>query len=290
VLTKIKAYYYLAKPGIVYGNALPLIAAFLIASRNDIGAINWILLWWTMVGTALVIGSACVFNNYLDRGIDVSMSRTKKRATVTGEISGFSVITYGIVLGLLGFFILARYTNWLTVGIGLIAVFVYVVLYGWAKRRAPYGTLVGSIAGATPPLAGYCAVTNQFDLGALLLFLVLAIWQMPHFYAIAMFRKEEYAAAGVPVLSVVKGMQVTKIYILFYVVLFLIVSSSLTFFGYTGYLYLAVMVVLSLVWLWMAIKGLKAEDDVRWARKMFFFSLIILMAFSISIPIDLWLR
>lgn len=243
------------------------------------------LLLATLLGTSLVIASACVFNNYIDRDIDKHMARTKKRALVTGLIPGPIALTYATVLGLLGFLILSIYTNWLTVALGFVGIFSYVVLYGIGKRRSVHGTLVGSISGAMPPVAGYTAVTNRFDSGALLLFLILVFWQMPHFYAIAMRRYNDYAAAKLPVLPVKKGMKTTKVQILFYILAFSVAAGLLTVLGYTGYVYLIVMAGLGLYWLWLGLKGFKASDNTAWAKKMFLFSLIVILGFSIMVSV-----
>jgi len=199
----LKAYYRLTKPGIIYGNLLTAAAGFLFASKWHIVPG---LFAATLAGTSLVIAAACVYNNYIDRNIDKRMARTKKRALVQGTISGKHALIFATMLGVLGFALLLAYTNTLVTVIGVIAFIDYVVLYGISKRRSVYGTIVGSISGAAPIVAGYVAVTNQFDLGALLLFFILVYWQMPHFYGIAMYRFDDYKAAGIPVLPVQKGM------------------------------------------------------------------------------------
>ncbi len=279
----VKTYYALAKPGIVYGNLLAAAAGFLLASK---GQVDFWLLLAALAGIAFVIGSACVFNNYIDRDIDRHMARTKKRALVTGEISARGALVYATILGVAGVAILARFTNALTVWAGLLGVFFYVVLYGVAKRRSVYGTHVGSVAGAIPLVAGYTAVTNRLDGGAVLLFLVLALWQMPHFFAIALYRQKEYASAKLPVWPVQKGAVSTQLQILIYVMLFTFAASLLTVFGYTGYTYLAVMVLVGLYWLRLGLRGLRTKDHVQWGRTMFFFSLKVLLVFCGMISID----
>jgi len=276
-------YYQLTKPGIIYGNALAAIGGFLLASK---GHFDLLLFAAMLVGSSLVIASGCVFNNYLDREIDANMARTKKRALVSGRVSGASALVYASVLGLVGFTALAAYTNWLTVGIGVVGIVFYVIVYGFAKRHSVHGTLVGAISGATPPVAGYCAVTGHFDLGALLLFLILVFWQMPHFYAIAMYRAKDYAAAKIPVLPVVKGLQVTKVQMLVYVISFVFATALLTRFGYTGYSYLAAMTLVGVVWLKKCLQGFSAPNSDIWARSMFKFSLIALLVFCLMISID----
>ncbi|MDB5178615.1 MAG: Protoheme farnesyltransferase [Patescibacteria group bacterium] len=282
----IQRYYRLTKPGIIYGNAITAAAGFLLASRGHISAG---LLVGMLAGISLVMAGACVFNNYIDRGLDRKMARTKDRSLAKGSIPGRNALIYASVLGLLGFGLLALWTNMLTVGVALVGFVVYVVLYGLAKRRSVHGTLVGSISGAVPPVVGYCAVTGQFDGGALLLFVILTLWQMPHFYAIAMYRLKDYTAAGLPVLPVKYGPRAAKIQILVYIVAFMAAVAALTVAGYTGYTYLAVMLVLSAMWLQRAIKGFRAKDDAVWARGLFRFSLIVLLGFSAMISIDILL-
>jgi protoheme IX farnesyltransferase len=243
------------------------------------------LLISTLGGIALIIASACVFNNYIDRGIDTKMARTKKRALVSGLISTKSALVYATVLGLLGFLILAVYTNILTVYLGLLAMFTYIVLYGISKRTTVHGTVVGSIAGALPPVAGYTAVANRLDSAALILFLILVFWQMPHFYAIAIYRLKDYRAAGIPVLPAEKGNHITKIQMLIYILAFSLATVALTLLGYTGIIFLIVMLTLGLLWFIKGWLGFNATDDSQWARGMFLFSLIVICGLSVMLAI-----
>lgn len=234
------------------------------------------------------MASACVLNNVTDRNVDIKMNRTKKRALVTGVISPVSAIVYGIILGSIGFGLLALYTNWLTVLIGVIGMVDYLLLYAVTKRRSVHGTLVGTISGATPPVAGYVAVTNQIDTAAVLLFLILVFWQMAHFYAIAMFRAKDYKAAGIPVLPVVKGMRAAKIQIVIYIILFCITTLLLPVLGYGSYTYAILMTIVGLVWLKSAIIGFTTtsdKEDILWSRKVFKFSLLTLLGFSILLSL-----
>jgi len=278
-----KTYYNLTKPGIIYGNDLTAAAGFLLASK---GHVDWLLLAATLLGISLVIASACVFNNYLDRGIDERMKRTSKRALVTGEISPQNALVYASILGIAGFWILAFFTNILVIAIGFIGIIDYVVLYGISKRRSTFGTIVGSISGATPVVAGYCAASGQFDASALILFLIMVVWQMPHFYAIAMYRAQDYASAGIPVLPVVKGMRQAKIQIVIYTGLFVLACQALSVFGHAGNVYRGMTLAISAWWLCMGIMGFQKDtDDKRWARKMFFVSLAVVLVLSIAIAL-----
>ncbi len=278
----IRAYYYLTKPGIIYGNSINAAAGFLLASA---GHIDFLLFVETLAGIGLVMASACVFNNYIDRNIDDKMARTKNRALVKGDIAVNSALAYGVMLGILGFTILAFYTNQLTVWLGVIAFVDYIVFYGVTKRKSVFGTIVGSIAGALPPVAGYTAVTGHLDGGALILFLIYALWQMPHFYAIAMYRYDDYKKAGLPVLPVVKGTRAAKVQVLAYITTFILACSLLTVWGYTGYIYLAVVGLAGLYWLWLGIKNYNKLSDKMWGKKMFLFSLIVILVLAVMLSV-----
>lgn len=275
-------YYALTKPGIIKGNVMTAAAGFLFASLHGFDV--WLFLA-TLAGTALVIASGCVVNNYIDRGIDSKMKRTKKRALVSGKITARRALIFASVLGLAGLLLIAFHVNILVLVIALIAWIDYVVLYGIAKRKTVHGTLVGSISGAASLTAGYCAVTGEFDMAALLLFLIMTFWQMPHFYAIAIFRGNDYAAAGIPVLPLARSVRATKIQIMAYTAAFALAVAALTFLGYTGYVFLAIMTVLNGVWLYRGYIGFNTQDDVKWARMMFIFSLNVLLVLSVMLAI-----
>lgn len=281
---KVRHYYSLTKPGVLYGNVITAVAGFLLASK---GQIDVGLFLATIGGTTLVIASACVVNNYLDQDIDQLMARTKNRAIVSGAIPGRNAVIFGTLLGLIGLVILALYTKPIVVIIGFIGFIDYVVLYGMlSKRLSTHGTLVGSVSGALPIFAGYCAVTGRVDIGAILVFVILFLWQMPEFYSIAIFRQKEYQAAGVPVITVVKGIPHTKVQILLYTIAFVIATLLLTAFGVTGWSYFITMAALGGYWIWLGIKGLRARDDIGWSRQMFRFSLVMVLVFSLMISVD----
>lgn len=279
----IKTYYMLTKPGIIMGNLITTAAGFALASQ---GSINFSLFFLTLLGLGLVIASACVFNNYLDRYSDEKMARTKNRALVKGLISIRNALSFAVIVGVIGIMVLGMFTNLLTAGIASIGFVVYVFLYSIMKHLTIHGTLIGSIAGAIPPVVGYTAVSDSLDLAALLLFAIVALWQMPHFFAIAMYRLEDYTRASIPVLPVIKGVLTTKIHMVFYVIAFLMAALTLPFFGYTGYAYLIVTALLGITWLWLSIKGFTCANNTLWARKMFIFSLIVITAISIMMSVD----
>jgi heme o synthase len=277
-------YYTLTKPGIIYGNAIAALGGFFLASKGDID------LWLcavTILGISFVIASGCVLNNYIDQDIDRMMERTKGRVLVRGLIRPRDAVIYGSILGLVGIVLLAVFTNALTLSIALFGLFFYVAVYSlWSKRYSIHATIIGSISGAVPPVVGYVAVSNTFDLGAVLLFIIMSIWQMPHSYAIAIYRLDDYLSANIPVLPVRKGLLVTKVHMLGYIIAFVIAALLLYVYGYVGYFYLGVISALSLVWLGMALLGFRAFDQKKWAKKMFLFSIVVMVMFSVMIAID----
>lgn len=278
-----ETYYKLAKPGIIYGNALTAIGGFLLAAQ---GEIDFLALLSLIIGISLVVASACVFNNIADIDIDKKMSRTKNRALVTGLVSVKNARIYAIILGILGAVILAAGTNIFALALGLFGLFMYAVVYTKAKRTTVYSTLLGSIPGAVPVAAGYVAAAGAIDAAAVVLFAILVLWQMPHFYAIAMFRLEDYKAAGLPVLPLRVGMQPTKLQIVLYILGFIFAILLLRVAAASSTTYIIVMVALGLIWLLMGMKGFSYGDATKWAKKMFKFSLIVITAFSILIGAD----
>ena len=275
----------LTKPGIIFGNIITALGGFLLAQT---GNFNLTLLLATLTGLSLIIACGCVTNNYIDRDIDQLMERTKNRPTALGLIPLRVIVYYALTLGISGAFILFMFTNLLTFTIALIGLFFYVVVYTlWLKRASIYGTLIGGISGAVPPVVGYCAVTNQVDMGALLLFLLLFTWQIPHSYAIAIYRLADYTRARIPVSPVVKGIPFTKASMLLYLVAFALTSLAFFFFGYTGFVYLVVASVINVMWLYLSAQGFYTKNDAVWAKKMFLFSIITITVLCLVMGVKL---
>ncbi len=276
-----KEYILLTKPGIIIGNLITTIGGFALASR---GQIDVSLFFVTLFGLGLVIASACVWNNFLDRKIDARMKRTQNRALVQGSISPVAARRFAIVLGLAGSFLLARYTPWVTFIVAIFGFCIYTLVYTFLKKSSPRATFIGSLSGAVPIVVGYTAVTGSIDLGAILLFVLMVLWQMPHFFAIALFRLQDYTAAAIPVLPVVRGIAVTKTRMLLYVIAFACTVPWLAFLGYAGPIYLIGMSALGISWLALSLYGFKKHvSETRWARSMFMFSLVVVLAQSTCI-------
>ena len=275
-------YFWLIKPGIVCGNSLAAAAGFMLGSD---GRFRPGLMAYSLTGLALIVAAAGVLNNIIDRRIDRKMSRTSRRALARGSVEVPAALIYAAGLGLAGSLLLGSLANFLALALALFGLVAYVVLYGYFKRLTPYGTLVGSVAGAMPPVIGYVAASGRLDLGAGLLFLVLFTWQMPHFYAISLFRLKDYQAASLPVLPAKKGPRATKIRIVVYMAAFLAAAAALYVFGYGGYVYLVAMSLLGGYWLVLGLSGLQKTSDRPWARRVFKFSLVILLSFSVLVSL-----
>ncbi|NHB97124.1 heme o synthase [Photorhabdus stackebrandtii] len=280
----IKQYLQVTKPGIIFGNLISVIGGFLLASK---GVIDYPLFISTLLGVSLVVASGCVFNNYIDRDIDRIMERTKNRVLVKGLIDPKISLIYASILGIAGMVLLYVAANALAMQLAIIGFVVYVGVYSlYMKRKSVYGTLIGSLSGAAPPVIGYCAVTGQFDTGALILLLIFSLWQMPHSYAIAIFRFKDYQAANIPVLPVIKGISVAKNHIILYILAFMIATLMLAISGYAGYKYLVVAAAVSIWWLGMALSGYKTANDRVWARKLFVFSIVAITSLSVMMSVD----
>lgn len=271
----VRDYIQLTKPGILRSNLIAAFAGFWIASKWNI---DWMLLVYMLIGTTLVLASACVFNNLLDRDLDVKMERTSHRVLPTKRIEVGKVLAFAIVLGVVGLSVLLLFVNPLSMLLGFIGMLVYVVIYtAWLKRTSTLSTVMGSFSGSMPPVIGYAAVTDSLDMGAWILFLILFLWQPPHFWALGIRRTEEYRAAGFRILPVVKGIRRTKWQMIPYVVLLVPVSVMLYINEYAGKIYLIAAVVLGTVWLALCVAGLFVKDDDRWAKRTFLFSINYLL-------------
>lgn len=283
----LRAYYYLTKPGIVYGNALMAIAGYFFGAHGSPSLVTFASM---LLGICAVMGSACAYNNVIDRDIDLKMERTKKRAVPAGTISPLSALVFANILLVLGVALLAFGANLLAALVAIGGHIAYVVLYGVAKRKTVHGTLVGTLSGSTPPVIGYVAATGRLDLTALLLFLVLVAWQMPHFYAIAIFRRDDYASANIPVLTVVKGMEATRKQIIVYVALFILSCIALGIYGGASLLGTMIMVLAGGYWLYLCVQPPENGEVNRWARKQFGWSLMLLLVLCAVWSLDSFLH
>ncbi|MCH2070154.1 heme o synthase [Acinetobacter pittii] len=276
----LRKYLFLTKPGILFGNFITTLGGFFLAAQ---GSIDILLLLLTLLGTTLVVASGCVVNNVIDQDIDTKMQRTQNRALVKKTISPTVALIYALVLGVIGFSILWFGVNGYAFLFAMIGFIVYVGFYSlWTKRTSIHQTVIGSISGASPPVIGYTAVTHQFDVAALLLFLAYALWQMPHSWAIAIYRFDDYKNAGIPILPVARSIYRTKIECVIYILLFAAVLNGLYCFGYTNIFFLITFNALTAYWLYLSVIGFKAENDQLWAKRFFLYSVILITLLSLS--------
>ncbi|MBK2123658.1 heme o synthase, partial [Fangia hongkongensis] len=252
-VSRVKQLISLTKPGIIFGNVVTLCGGYFLEAD---GLFSWLSFLSVLFGMAFVIACGCVLNNYIDRDIDKLMSRTQKRPSACGLISLKFALSYAFILGVLGFLFLYIGTNLLTMLVAAIGLFTYVVAYTlWFKRSSTFGTIVGAISGAVPPVIGYTAVVNQFNEVAVVLFLILFCWQMPHFFAIAIYRKGDYKAANIPVLPLKRSMRYTKMNMMVFIVLYVAATLALSAVANTHLLYLASALIMGLVWLILGVQG-----------------------------------
>ena len=276
----LKKYLFLTKLGILFGNFITTLGGFFLAAQ---GHVDFLLLILTLLGTTLVVASGCVINNVIDQDIDHKMQRTQNRALVKKTISPSVALVYASVLGVIGFSILWFGVNPYSFLFAVIGFVVYVGFYSlWSKRTTIHQTVIGSISGASPPVIGYVAVTNEFDVAALLIFLAYGLWQMPHSWAIAIYRFDDYKNAGIPILPVARSIFRTKVECVIYIVLFAAVLNGLYCFGYTNVFFLITFNALTAYWLYLSLIGFKAENDQIWAKRFFLYSVILITLLSVS--------
>lgn len=271
----------LTKPGILTF-ALLTAAGGVSLAPGLAGPSVWIPL---LIGTGLLVASANTLNMYLEREVDCLMARTRNRPLPAGRMEPAQALFFGIALSLVAVPILSFGVNPLTGFLGVIALVSYVMLYTPLKQRSTIATLVGSVPGAMPPLLGWTAVTGRLDIGGLLVFGILFLWQIPHFHAIALFRRKEYARAGLKTLPGERGASATRQTILFYLLAQVQLSILLYPIGVAGVWYLATAIVLGGAYLAYAIAGFRSGGP-RWARNLFLISIAYLPLLFIAMVLD----
>ena len=246
-----------------------------------------------LFGIWLAASSAAAINHLIDQRIDKVMVRTAHRPLATGALRPVQVLVFALLLGIASMLVLALLVNPLTALLTFAGLIGYAVVYtGWLKRATPQNIVIGGVAGAVPPLLGWAAVTNMqgpWDWQyALLLVLIIFVWTPPHFWALAIFRREDYARALIPMLPVTHGVTYTRWQILFYTVLLLQVSLLPVIFGMSGLFYLGGALVLGSVFLWYAWRLLDPPDEF-FAMRVFQYSVVYLMALFAFLLVDHWL-
>ena len=276
-------YYELCKPRVVLLMLLTSIIGMFMATP---GLVPWPILVFGNVGIALCAGSAAAVNHLVDRRIDLIMARTHDRPIAQGRIDTTHAILFAAILGVLGMAILITQINQLTAWLTLASLLGYAVIYTlWLKRATPQNIVIGGLAGAAPPLLGWTAVTNSIDGHGLLLVLIIFAWTPPHFWALAVHRRDEYAKADIPMLPVTHGIRYTKLHTLLYTLILFAVSLLPFATRMSGPLYLLGAVVLGLGFLYWAIAML-INKNPNAAMQTFRYSIIYLMALFIIMLAD----
>lgn len=276
-------YLELTKPKVVALMIITSAIGMLLATE---GAVPWTILLLGNLGIALCAGSAAAVNHVVDRRIDLHMARTQRRPLAQGRVNPFTALLFAFVLGAAGLGILLQWVNALTAWLTLGSLLGYAVIYtSFLKRATPQNIVIGGLAGAAPPLLGWTAVTGQVGAEGLLLVLIIFAWTPPHFWALAIHRKEEYAKVDIPMLPVTHGVRYTKLHILLYTFILLAVSLMPYVIQMSGPLYLVVALGLGLRfidWAW----ALWRESRPHAAIKTFKYSLWYLLWLFVALLVD----
>ena len=238
------------------------------------------------LGIGLAASSAAAINHLLDHRIDAKMARTKRRPLASGQLTERNVLIFALSLGLLAMMILVLWVNSLTAILTFLSLIGYAIVYtAWLKRATPQNIVIGGAAGAAPPVLGWTAVTGSLDPQALLLFLIIFIWTPPHFWALAIYRKAEYALVDIPMLPVTHGSAFTRLQILLYTVLLVIVTTLPYLTHMSGIVYLAGVSVLNVGFMWYALR-MMISKDIMLPMYTFAFSITYLMVLFIFLLVD----
>lgn len=282
----IKSYYLLCKPNVVYMMLICALVGMLLA-EDTVSSIPTILI--ALFGIALCSGSAAAINQVIDRKADAAMTRTDQRPLPQGELSAFHASCFALAIGILGAVILFLFINTLTMILTLASLVGYAFIYTvYLKRATPQNIVIGGLAGAAPPLLGWASISNTIDPHALLLVLIIFVWTPPHFWALAIYRKDEYAKESIPMLPVTHGVAFTKLQIVLYTIILFIVSILPYIVLMSGGIYLVSAVILSSIFLYYSIKLYFSDDDAI-AMKTFNFSIYYIFLIFVALLLDHYL-
>jgi protoheme IX farnesyltransferase len=276
-------YFELCKPRVVYLIVFTAIVGMFLAVPG------WPPLNALVAGTlgiGLAASCAAAINHLLDQRIDAVMARTRNRPLPSGQLSAQQVLWFALILGVASMTLLVVWVNSLTALLTFFSLIGYAIIYTvWLKRATPQNIVIGGAAGAAPPVLGWAAVTGSIDPGALILFLIIYVWTPPHFWALAIHRRRDYAAADIPMLPVTHGVQFTRWHILFYTILLIIVTILPFLTGMSGLLYLSGVTVLNIGFLWYVLRMLSGKDDSL-PMQTFGYSIIYLMLLFVFLLVD----
>jgi len=280
-------YYQLCKPRVVVLIVFTAVVGMILAVP---GWPPLSALIFGTIGIGLAASSAAAINHLLDQRIDAVMARTRNRPLPSGQLGAKQVLIFALALGLIAMTVLAALVNTLTAVLTFFSLIGYAIIYTvWLKRATPQNIVIGGAAGAAPPVLGWTAVTASIDPNALILFLIIYVWTPPHFWALAIHRRHDYAKADIPMLPVTHGPRFTRWHILFYTILLVIVATLPYLTGMSGLLYLAGVTVLNLGFLWYVLR-LLSDNDERLPMQTFGYSIIYLMVLFVFLLADHFLQ
>ena len=282
-VTLLRSYYELCKPNVVY---MMLICAFvgMLLAEESVSSFGYLFV--SLTGIACCAASAAAVNQVIDRNTDASMTRTDQRPLPQGELSPTHASLFALIIGILGALILYLYVNTLTMILTLASLVGYAFIYTvYLKRATPQNIVIGGLAGAAPPLLGWSSISNSIDPHALLLVLIIFVWTPPHFWALAIYRKDEYAKESIPMLPVTHGVTFTKLQIVLYTIILFIVSMLPYVVLMSGEIYLYSALILSTIFLYYSI-NLYFSNDEEDAMKTFQFSIYYIFLIFLALLID----
>ena len=282
-MTLLKSYYQLCKPNVVY---MMLICAFvgMLLAEQTVSSYSYLFI--ALTGIALCAASAAAINQVVDREADASMTRTDQRPLPKGDLSVIHASIFAFVIGILGSMILYLYVNTLTMILTIGSLIGYAFIYTvYLKRATPQNIVIGGLAGAAPPLLGWSSVTNTIDPFALLLVLIIFVWTPPHFWALAIYRKEEYAKESIPMMPVTHGVAFTKLQIVLYTIILFIVSVLPYVVLMSGIIYLVSALVLSTIFLYYSVNLFYSDDDQD-AMNTFQYSIYYIFLIFLALLVD----
>lgn len=286
VVTSWRDYLELCKPRVVLLMLLTVLVGMFLATPGLVPCVTIIA---SLVGIGCCAGSAAAINHLVDKRIDAMMARTQKRPVARGQISVMNALWFAVILGSVGLIVLTLWVNPLTAGLTFLTLIGYAGVYtGYLKRATSQNIVIGGLAGAAPPLLGWTAVTNHLDPQGLLLVLIIFIWTPPHFWALAIYRFEDYRKAEIPMLPVIYGIPYTKLNVLLYTILLIVVSVLPFLVGMSGWFYLIGAMILGGRFMYWAIK-LYRHEDAGIAMRTFRFSIVYLMMLFVVLLVDHYL-
>lgn len=280
----LRDYIILAKPGII---ALVLITTMTGIYIGNRGLPDISIIFWTLFGTGLAASGAAILNNFYDRDIDMLMKRTSSRPMPMGSIRPSTALIFGVIFIVISFLTLSYFVNLLSASLAMAAAFVYVIVYThFLKRTTPDATVIGGISGALPPVVGYTAISGRIDFDAIILFLIMFIWQPPHFWFLAIKHAEDYRKANIPTMPVSKGIFETKVKILVFNAVLFPVSLLPFFYGVAGRAYLATALFMNLLYIASSVRLLFSKKDKNVFR-FFHYSIIYLAVIFTVMVMDM---